>query len=759
VKHATLIILLLTLTAALALGAGNNWRNERPITSGGNYPVIKAAIASSGYRAAMVVYTRGPYFASSPVKVAASEDGGVTWTLKNDLPNGAQVMWGTGNNSYRPLAAHLRTGSYTVEVVYAGWKDGEGNGVYYLLSNDLGDNWSDGFKVGYAPNPYDVIYSVAIKQIRFNSGPAEVNNTVVVWSYHNDSDGNTYIKFRRRNNLTGIWDNEQTLTSWTGEYAPHVDVDANFGDIPPFYITYVVWNNPVPGNGDIYYRLSTNGGTSWGTVYPLEDNPGISTFPAVKLKSNMQAFVLWENGGGIRSKRIGGPASVQVPGGGTQPRVAIDAMDSLYLVRTGPTSPYRVTAAKSLNGYNDWINLGEIQLDPNSPNGNLRCPDVASTYTDGIMRLFVWNGYIPPPTDQQELWIGVNDIGKPDPPSTLQAVKFCNPMLESYVEVSHYGTWAWDDSGYNIYKSEPKCGPPWNKLNTDIVIGYSYWDFDIPQTQPECDVYCACYMARSVDLALNEGGDSNTSQVGACDASAMQPATLIAAVALGQSTPSPYTQRRAGNLVWGSGKSADMDPERLEYRIRGLDTSAYYVLDFGYYAPDTSRVAAARSGDVVLHGPKRLTEKQVCLPVHLPKETYASGTFPFTVEKVEGPNVLLGKFRLWRMPEGYRGGPQSAGLATRKGVQPYLAPPRPNPSTGEVFLGYWLPKPGEATLRIYNTAGQLVREVDTGQKNAGTHYLVWDGKNASGQRVTNGVYLVRLSAGSVSATQKVTILR
>jgi flagellar hook assembly protein FlgD len=53
----------------------------------------------------------------------------------------------------------------------------------------------------------------------------------------------------------------------------------------------------------------------------------------------------------------------------------------------------------------------------------------------------------------------------------------------------------------------------------------------------------------------------------------------------------------------------------------------------------------------------------------------------------------------------------------------------------------------------------MVREIDSGTKNAGAHHLVWDGKNVSGRKAPNGVYLIRLASGSVSATQRVTILR
>jgi len=745
VKHATLIILLLTLTAALALGAGNNWRNERPITGlSGSLYVSGSAIAASGGNA-VALYERGGI-----IYYVTSNTGGASWGSETTFPN-AWLPWYNSMYSLRPLAVILNgttieavlAASYGTPVAYPG--------VWYLRSTDMGQSWIEAFLVQAtnASDPYDWIQSVSITRC---------TDTVaqVAWSYYYDDPilHSTTVKHRRK--TASGWQPEQVLASYSTGVI-NADIAGRFKLKPTLTKTaYVVWNNPT--NNYIYYVKSTNQGYTWTSPASVE-NTGPSSYPAVKLKSNLDGFVLWEHSTGIRSKRITGPASVVVAGPNREPRLTADETDSLYMCGT-KFADNRVWGNSSLDGYAWTSPTGfKIQWDPNSANANLRHPDVSWTHTDGTMRLFIWNGKRLAPYDHQELWLGVNDLGNPAPPTNLQAVKFCS-MPPAFVQVTYTATTALDDSGYNIYKHEPKCGPPWTKLNSDIVTGTVYYDFTIPQSYPECDAYCACYMARSKDLALNEGGDSNTSEVGFCDAPSLPPAILLVAASLGQPTPSTYTQRRGGYLSWGSGKSADVDPDQLEYRIRGLDTSAYYVLDFQYYAPESGRAVAARAGGTLLHGPKAITQEEICIPNLLPKTTYASGTLTFTIEKVEGPNAILGKFRLWKMPDGFQGGgPQSAGLAARSGIQPYLAPPRPNPSTGEVYLGYWLPKAGEATLRVYNTAGQLVRGVDSGQKNAGTHSLVWDGKNATGHTVPNGIYLVRLVSGSVSATQKVTILR
>ena len=76
-----------------------------------------------------------------------------------------------------------------------------------------------------------------------------------------------------------------------------------------------------------------------------------------------------------------------------------------------------------------------------------------------------------------------------------------------------------------------------------------------------------------------------------------------------------------------------------------------------------------------------------------------------------------------------------------------------NPST---TIAFTLPKSGQATLAIYNTAGQLVRRLIADTLAGGTHQIIWDATNDDGARVASGLYLGRLEfGGSVSQVKLV----
>ena len=61
---------------------------------------------------------------------------------------------------------------------------------------------------------------------------------------------------------------------------------------------------------------------------------------------------------------------------------------------------------------------------------------------------------------------------------------------------------------------------------------------------------------------------------------------------------------------------------------------------------------------------------------------------------------------------------------------------------------------GDVDLTIYNVLGQPVREVWNGPLAAGEHRLTWDGRDAEGQAIAAGVYLVRLHQGDQTRIRK-----
>ncbi len=89
-----------------------------------------------------------------------------------------------------------------------------------------------------------------------------------------------------------------------------------------------------------------------------------------------------------------------------------------------------------------------------------------------------------------------------------------------------------------------------------------------------------------------------------------------------------------------------------------------------------------------------------------------------------------------------------------------LTPPFPNPTRGDCGLAFSLPAEADASLRLYDVGGRLVRTLREGRLEAGRHAARWDGKNDDGDRVAAGVYLARLSvAGTPGATRKIVLVR
>ena len=86
----------------------------------------------------------------------------------------------------------------------------------------------------------------------------------------------------------------------------------------------------------------------------------------------------------------------------------------------------------------------------------------------------------------------------------------------------------------------------------------------------------------------------------------------------------------------------------------------------------------------------------------------------------------------------------------------------PNPFNPETWIPYQLAEPGDVNLTIYDIQGRVVRALDLGHQLAGQYQTrsraaYWDGKNAFGEPVANGLYFYTFTAGDFTATRKMLI--
>lgn len=89
-----------------------------------------------------------------------------------------------------------------------------------------------------------------------------------------------------------------------------------------------------------------------------------------------------------------------------------------------------------------------------------------------------------------------------------------------------------------------------------------------------------------------------------------------------------------------------------------------------------------------------------------------------------------------------------------------LAPCYPNPFNPSTTIEYYLARPGQVDLSIYDLKGRLVRALVSGESTeAGAHEAVWRGRDEAGHSVAGGVYLCRLKIDGFTFNQRMTLIK
>ena len=77
----------------------------------------------------------------------------------------------------------------------------------------------------------------------------------------------------------------------------------------------------------------------------------------------------------------------------------------------------------------------------------------------------------------------------------------------------------------------------------------------------------------------------------------------------------------------------------------------------------------------------------------------------------------------------------------------------PNPFTSNAVFSIEAKEHENLVVRIFNIKGQMVRDEEFVAK-AGKQEFSWDGKNAAGQELSAGIYIIRINSDKYSSTAK-----
>ena len=117
------------------------------------------------------------------------------------------------------------------------------------------------------------------------AGHDSFGNLYVFWQ--NDSGGNAEIYYKKSTDSGTTWLKSQRLTWTSGNSTQPALAISSAGDL------HVLWEDDSPGNYEIYYKKSTNGGASWTASQRLTWNSGSSLAPAIDVDNSGNPYVVW----------------------------------------------------------------------------------------------------------------------------------------------------------------------------------------------------------------------------------------------------------------------------------------------------------------------------------------------------------------------------------------------------------------------------------------------------------------------------------
>ncbi|MCR4288041.1 MAG: glycoside hydrolase, partial [Deltaproteobacteria bacterium] len=172
------------------------------------------------------------------------------------------------------LFAVFASGRAWAAAIHVVWEDStSGSGeIYFRTSADNGATWS------------------ANKWLTNNTGWSRspsiaVNGSNIHVAWHDDTPGNYEIYFKTSADNGATWSAAKRLTNNTG-WSASPSIAVNGSNI------HVAWQDNTPGNFEIYFKTSADGGATWSANKRLTNNTGESRYPSIAINGS-NIHVAW----------------------------------------------------------------------------------------------------------------------------------------------------------------------------------------------------------------------------------------------------------------------------------------------------------------------------------------------------------------------------------------------------------------------------------------------------------------------------------
>lgn len=652
----------------------------------------------------------GSYFGPNPERgVYRSDDGGQTWTsslfvsdstgaidIVIDPVNPQRLMASMWERARRPNSSHLY---------------GPTSGIYRTI--DGGDSWE---YLGPAngllnPNTNNVgRIGLALHQA----------NPDIIYALYND--GYNYL---------GLYKTTDFGTTWT-DADPNDGINNGTAGFSWYFGQVRV--HPTDPNTvfalDVAFMRSTNGGSNWPIVYGY-GGPSVLHVDhhALAFHPNNPSFLIEGNDGGI---------NISIDAGVNWTKVAELPVTQFYEIGLDKNNPQRLYGGTQDNGTlrtltgatNDWSRIygGDgfyVIVDHTNPNiiyaesqfGNL------GKSTDG----------------------GLNFSGATNGINTSEPTNWSTPVVMDPNDHNtlYYGTdrvyQTTDGAGFwTAISPDLTDGIPGTRLGTVTTIAVSPVNSNVLWAGTDDS-----HVWVSIDKGANWSDVSSTLPYRWVTRVITDPVNETAAYVtfsgLKWKDPQPHVFKTtdlgqtwtdiSSNLPDAPLNALAVDPMNTNFLFVGSDLGAYYSSNGGqnwdYISSDLPMVSVY---DMKIHE----TDHFLVMGTHGRSMYKMDLSFITNLEPVDNSGI--------------------AGNYTLK--QNY-----PNPFNPLTHIDFSIPKAQQVKIVVYNSLGQIIKQVVNKQFKAGNHTVNWDGSNQMGNKVASGIYYYALETRSQRIVKKMILNR
>ena len=88
-----------------------------------------------------------------------------------------------------------------------------------------------------------------------------------------------------------------------------------------------------------------------------------------------------------------------------------------------------------------------------------------------------------------------------------------------------------------------------------------------------------------------------------------------------------------------------------------------------------------------------------------------------------------------------------------------VSPNFPNPSRAGTKIEFSIPTTGSVSISIYDSKGNLIRQIETLNCAAGQNAIIWDGLDDRGEPVMSGAYFYEVRFGSEVQAKEMVVIK